>query len=155
MGSMGRRLTVDIDVAHLDDVVAAEAEQLAVEEGLPPRWLNSSAAPWVPSTSPVSPGGGAAGLTVVYAKPEQLLAMKIVAQRRRDAEDISALASVLGMTGAPASKFESLLRSVYGGEGELAQVIGGSEDGIDDEVRHLAVAASRLAKSPIALDSES
>lgn len=129
-----------------------QPEQQALEEGLPPHWLNSSAAPWVPSTSPVSRGGEAAGLTVVYAKPEQLLAMKIVAHRRRDAEDISALASVLGMTGAPGLDVRSLLRSVYGGEGELAQVIGGPEDGIDDELRHLAETASRLAESPTADD---
>lgn len=45
MGTMGRRLTRDIDVAYLDAAVAAEAEQLGREEGLPRDWLNSSAAP--------------------------------------------------------------------------------------------------------------
>lgn len=147
MGPMQGRLTADVDVASLDEQVAIEAEQLGIEEGLPRDWLNSSAAPWVPSRKVEQPDGRP-GLTVVYAEPEQLLAMKIVAHRRRDAEDIPALAAELGMTGAPPPEFERLLRSVYGGEGELAQMVGGPQHLVDDEVRQLAEAAARLASRP-------
>lgn len=66
---------------------------MAGELGLPAWWLNEQASVYV------APGGDATaprvfdhpGLRVSAASPEHLLAMKVLAARRRDAEDIGFL----------------------------------------------------------------
>jgi hypothetical protein len=73
---------------------------VADELGLPSWWLNEQASVYV------APGGDAAaphvfdhpGLRVSAASPEHLLAMKVLAARRRDAEDISYLVKHLGLS---------------------------------------------------------
>ncbi len=86
-----RRATRDIDaVFQPHGVVLEEARAVADELGLPAWWLNEQASVYV------APGGDAAaprvfdhpGLRVSAASPEHLLAMKVLAARRRDAEDI-------------------------------------------------------------------
>lgn len=71
------------------------ATAIARRHGLPPRWLNPGAAPWVPPREVTPPRG--IGLTVDYAPPEHLLAMKMVAMRERDYADIALLATALGV----------------------------------------------------------
>lgn len=89
-----RRATRDIDaVFKPHGVVLKEAWAVADELGLPRWWLNEQASAYV------APGGDAAaprvfdhpGLRVSAASPEHLLAMKVLAARRRDTEDISYL----------------------------------------------------------------
>lgn len=96
-----RRATRDIDaVFQPHGVVLEEARAVAAELGLPTWWLNEQASVYV------APGGDAAaprifdhpGLRVSAASPEHLLAMKVVAARRRDAEDIRFLVRHLGLT---------------------------------------------------------
>jgi predicted nucleotidyltransferase len=96
-----RRSTRDIDaVFQPHGVVLEEARAVAVELGLPPWWLNEQASVYV------APGGDASaphvfdhpGLRVSVASPEHLLAMKVLAARRRDAEDISHLVKHLGLS---------------------------------------------------------
>jgi hypothetical protein len=86
-----RRATRDIDaVFQPHGVVVEEARAVAAEMGLPQWWLNEQASAYV------ARGGDAnaprvfdhPGLRVSAASPEHLLAMKILAARRRDAEDI-------------------------------------------------------------------
>ncbi len=86
-----RRATRDIDaVFQPHGVVLDEARAVAEELGLPPWWLNEQASVYV------APGGDAAaprvfdhpGLRVSAASPEHLLAMKVLAARRRDSDDI-------------------------------------------------------------------
>ena len=83
-----RRSTRDIDaVFKPHGVVLEEARAVAGELGLPPWWLNEQASVYV------APGGDASaphvfdhpGLRVSAASPEHLLAMKVLAARRRDA----------------------------------------------------------------------
>ena len=72
---------------------------MADDLGLPRWWLNEQA------SSYVAPGGDSAasrvfdhpGLRVFAASPEHLLAMKALAARPRDAEDIRQLARALGL----------------------------------------------------------
>ncbi len=72
---------------------------MAAELDLPRWWLNEQA------SSYVAPGGDSAasrvfdhpGLRVFAASPEHLLAMKALAARPRDAEDIRQLVQVLGL----------------------------------------------------------
>ncbi len=98
-----RRATRDIDaVFRPHGVVLEESQVVADELGLPTWWLNEQASVYV------APGGdpGAArvfdhpGLRVSAASPEHLLAMKVLAARRRDAEDIRFLVNHLGLTSA-------------------------------------------------------
>ncbi|MGW4461587.1 DUF6036 family nucleotidyltransferase [Micromonospora sp. NPDC004704] len=97
-----RRATRDIDaVFQPHGVVLDEAHAVADELGLPRWWLNEQASAYV------APGGDATaprvfdhpGLRVSAASPEHLLAMKVLAARRRDAEDIRFLVEHLRLTG--------------------------------------------------------
>ena len=96
-----RRATRDIDDVVLPHgVVLEEAHALAAELGLPRWWLNEQASVYV------APGGDAEaplsfdhpGLRVSTASPEHLLAMKAVAARHRDIEDLRVLIGVLALT---------------------------------------------------------
>ncbi len=98
-----RRSTRDIDaVFQPHGIVVEEARSVAAELGLPPWWLNEQASAYV------APGGDATaprvfdhpGLRVSAASPEHLLAMKVLAARRRDIEDISYLVKHLGLSSA-------------------------------------------------------
>jgi Nucleotidyltransferase of unknown function (DUF6036) len=98
-----RRATRDIDaVFKPHGVVLEEARGVAQELGLPQWWLNEQA------SSYVAPGGDPdaprifdhPGLRVSAASPEHLLAMKILAARRRDAEDIRFLVKHLHLDSA-------------------------------------------------------
>jgi predicted nucleotidyltransferase len=98
-----RRATRDIDaVFQPHGVVLEEAAAVARDLGLPRWWLNEQASVYV------APGGDAAaprvfdhpGLRVSAASPEHLLAMKVLAARRRDADDIRFLVGRLGLTTA-------------------------------------------------------
>jgi predicted nucleotidyltransferase len=96
-----RRATRDIDaVFQPHGVVVDEARAVAEELGLPGWWLNEQASVYV------APGGDPAaprvfdhpGLRVSAASPEHLLAMKVLAARRRDADDIRFLVRHLGLS---------------------------------------------------------
>jgi hypothetical protein len=100
-----RRSTRDIDaLVQPHGAVLAEARSVAVEMGLPPWWLNEQASAYV------APGGDSQaplvfdhpGLRVHAASAGHLLAMKVFAGRRRDAEDIRLLAEHLGLRTAAA-----------------------------------------------------
>jgi hypothetical protein len=98
-----RRSTRDIDaIFRPHGVVLDEARAVADELGLPQWWLNEQASVYV------APGGDTnaprvfdhPGLRVSAASPEHLLAMKVLAARRRDADDIRFLVKHLGMATA-------------------------------------------------------
>jgi predicted nucleotidyltransferase len=89
-----RRATRDIDaVFEPHGIVLEEAGRVAADLGLPSWWLNEQASVYV------APGGDPSarrvfdhpGLRVSAASPEHLLAMKVLAARRRDADDIRVL----------------------------------------------------------------
>jgi hypothetical protein len=100
-----RRSTRDIDaVFQPHGIVLDEARAVADDLGLPRWWLNEQASVYV------APGGDAnaprvfdhPGLRVSAASPEHLLAMKVLAARRRDADDIQFLVKHLGLTAVDA-----------------------------------------------------
>ena len=95
-----RRATRDIDALFCPHgVVQAEAQAVALALGLPRWWLNEQASVYV------APGGDPdaplvfdhPGLRVHAASAPHLLAMKVLAGRRRDADDIRLLADHLGL----------------------------------------------------------
>ena len=57
------------------------------------------------------------------APPEDVLAMKLVALRRKDRPDIRLLIEHLDMADASAEDYAKLLERVYSGEGRLATVL--------------------------------
>lgn len=96
-----RRATRDIDaVFTAHGAVVEEARAVATELGLPQWWLNEQAAAYVAPTG--DPNAARVfdhpGLRVSAASPRHLLAMKILAARRRDAEDIAVLTRHLAVT---------------------------------------------------------
>lgn len=95
-----RRTTRDVGaVFSPHGAVLAEAESVGLELGLPRWWLNGQASAYV------APGGDTGaplvfdhpGLRVHAASAEHLLAMKVLAGRRRDADDIRLLVNHLGL----------------------------------------------------------
>jgi predicted nucleotidyltransferase len=103
MAYNSRRATRDIDAIFVPHgIVLKEAREVAAELALPAWWLNEQASAYV------APGGDPSavlvfdhpGLRVSTASPEHLIAMKILAARRRDTEDIRSLVAVLGLTSA-------------------------------------------------------
>jgi hypothetical protein len=116
--------TPDIDAIASHRAVVEEARAIAAEQGLAEHWLNDSARPWVPPRPkaalrrPTAPG-----LTVHIAPPDHVLAMKLVALRRKDRPDIRLLIEQLGMAEATPDEYANLLARVYSGEGRLAMVL--------------------------------
>jgi predicted nucleotidyltransferase len=95
-----RRATRDVDALFKPHgIVLEEAQAVGAELGLPAWWLNEQA------SSYVAPGGDSSasrvfdhpGLRVFAASPEHLLAMKALAARPRDTQDIKHLAELLGL----------------------------------------------------------
>ena len=89
-----RRATRDIDaIFQPHGIVLEEARAVSAELDLPAFWLNEQASAYV------APGGDPSaphvfdhpGLRVLVASPEHLLAMKVLAARRRDGDDIRLL----------------------------------------------------------------
>jgi predicted nucleotidyltransferase len=95
-----RRATRDIDAVFMPHgIVLEEAQRLAEELGLPRSWLNDRASVFM------APGGDRQapqsfdhpGLRVLTASPDHLLAMKAIAARRRDTQDLRLLVTMLGL----------------------------------------------------------
>lgn len=81
-------------------LVVEEAQSVADELGLPHWWLNEQASSYVaPAGDPAAPRVfDHPGLRVSAASPEHLLAMKVLAARRRDADDVWFLIRRLGLS---------------------------------------------------------
>jgi predicted nucleotidyltransferase len=109
-----RRATRDVDaLVKPHGVVVDEARAVGAELGLPSWWLNEQASSYVapngdPSASQVFDHPG---LRVFAASPEHLLAMKALAARPRDAQDIRQLVEVLSLYTVP--DVLALVRDVF------------------------------------------
>ena len=138
-------VTPDIDALASHRAVAEEAQAMADKHGLAEHWLNDAAGPWIPPRPkgarrrPTEPG-----LTVHIAPPEHVLAMKLVALRRKDRPDIRLLIEHLEMRDASAEDYADLLQSVYSGEGRLATVLNIAGDD-PEATRKEALAIGRWA----------
>jgi hypothetical protein len=138
-------VTPDIDALASHRAVAEEARAMADKHGLTEHWLNDAAGPWIPPRPkaarrrPTEPG-----LTVHIASPEHVLAMKLVALRRKDRPDIRLLIEHLGMADASAEDYGGLLERVYSGEGRLATALNIPGDD-PDATRTEALAIGRWA----------
>jgi hypothetical protein len=96
-----KRVTRDVDAMFVPHgVVLDEARAVADELGLPPWWLNEQASVYVSGKD--DPGKRRVfdhpGLRVMAASPEHIFAMKALAARTRDVDDLRALAGLARVT---------------------------------------------------------
>ncbi|MEU4554352.1 hypothetical protein [Micromonospora violae] len=95
------RVTRGVDAMFVPHgVVLDEARAVADELGLPPWWLNEQASVYVSGKD--DPGKRRVfdhpGLRVMAASPEHIFAMKALAARTRDVDDLRALAALAKVT---------------------------------------------------------
>lgn len=137
-------LTPDVDAVASHVAVFEESRALAAEHGLPDTWLNSNAEGWVPPRPDWARCRPTKiGLTVHIAPPEHVLAMKLIAMRRKDRPDIRLLIQHCDMASATPEEYADLLEEIYSGEDQLAQML---QVGSDPEaVRREAIAIGAWA----------
>ena len=100
------RVTRDVDARFVPHgIVLDEARHVAQELGLPPWWLNEQATVYISGKD--DPGKRRVfdhpGLRVMAASPEHVFAMKALAARTRDIDDLRLLASMIGIETADAA----------------------------------------------------
>jgi len=96
-----RRATRDIDaIFEPHGIVIEEAKNVAESLGLPPWWLNDQASSYISTTYDEDAPTifEHAGIRVSAASGEHLLAMKLLAGRRRDVDDIRFLIKHVGLS---------------------------------------------------------
>jgi predicted nucleotidyltransferase len=95
------RVTRDVDAMFVPHgVVVEESRAVADELGLPPWWLNEQASVYVSGKD--DPGKRRVfdhpGLRVMAASPHHIFAMKALAARTRDVDDLRSLAVLAGVS---------------------------------------------------------
>lgn len=100
------RVTRDVDARFVPHgIVLEEARQVAKDQGLPPWWLNEQASAYISGKD--DPGKRRVfdhpGLRVMAASPEHVFAMKALAARTRDIDDLRLLAGMIGIETAEAA----------------------------------------------------
>jgi len=103
----GRTLDVDVMITQGHGQVVKAQEEVGVELGLPPNWLNEQGTVYLSKDSDFSlfrtyPSEGQFGLRVLLATPRYALAMKVLSLRGygHDVKDVIQLARQLGYTTA-------------------------------------------------------
>jgi hypothetical protein len=97
------RVTQDVDSLFVPHgVVLEEARNVARELGLPPWWLNDQASVYISGKE--DPGKRRVfdhpGLRVTAASPRHIFAMKALAARTRDIDDLRLLADIIDVDSA-------------------------------------------------------
>ncbi len=126
------RVTRDVDAIFVPHgVVVEEARAVAAELGLPAWWLNEQASVYVSGKD--DPGKRRVfdhpNLRVMAASPEHIFAMKAMAARDRDIEDLRRLGALAGIRSAeaaldlcrdffpdetPSARAQRVLREIFG-----------------------------------------
>jgi hypothetical protein len=97
------RVTRDVDSLFVPHgIVLDEARNVAGDLGLPPWWLNERASVYISGKG--DPGKRRVfdhpGLRVTAASPRHIFAMKALAARTRDVDDLRLLAAMIGVDSA-------------------------------------------------------
>jgi hypothetical protein len=100
------RATRDVDSLFVPHgIVLEEARNVAEDLGLPPWWLNEQASVYISGKD--DPGKRRVfdhpGLRVTAASPKHIFAMKAIAARTRDIDDIRLLAGIIGVDSVEAA----------------------------------------------------
>jgi predicted nucleotidyltransferase len=101
-----KRVTRDVDSLFVPHgIVLEEARNVAEDLGLPPWWLNEQASVYISGKD--DPGKRRVfdhpGLRVTAASPSHIFAMKALAARTRDVDDLRLLAAMVGIDSAEAA----------------------------------------------------
>ena len=101
------RVTRDVDSLFVPHgVVLDEARNVAHDLGLPPWWLNEQASVYISGKE--DPGKRRVfdhpGLRVTAASPRHIFAMKALAARTRDIDDLRLLADMIGIDSAATAR---------------------------------------------------
>jgi predicted nucleotidyltransferase len=99
----GTRVTRDVDSLFVPHgIVLEEARNVAQELGMPTWWLNEQASVYISGKD--DPGKRRVfdhpGLRVTAASPRHIFAMKALAARTRDVDDLRLLAEIIGVDSA-------------------------------------------------------
>jgi hypothetical protein len=97
------RVTRDVDATFVPHgIVIEEARHVADDLGLPPWWLNEQASVYISGKD--DPGKRRVfdhpGLRVMAASPGHIFAMKALAARTRDVDDLRLLSAIIGVESA-------------------------------------------------------
>ena len=119
------RVTRDVDAMFVPHgIVVEEAREVAAELGLPPWWLNEQASVYVSGKE--DPGRKRVfdhpGLRVMVASPDHIFAMKALAARTRDVDDIRHLATLAEVDSV--DKAVQLIRDFYPDEAISSRAMG-------------------------------
>jgi len=100
------RVTRDVDARFVPHgIVVEEARHVADDLGLPYWWLNEQASVYISGKD--DPGKRRVfdhpGLRVMAASPDHIFAMKALAARTRDIDDLRLLADIVGVESADAA----------------------------------------------------
>lgn len=99
----GTRVTRDVDSLFVPHgVVLEEARNVARDLGLPPWWLNEQASVYISGKDDLGKRRvfDHPGLRVTAASPRHIFAMKALAARTRDIDDLRLLADIIGVDSA-------------------------------------------------------
>lgn len=93
------RATEDIDAYYsqqraVEEIISA----MSIEQGLPAKWLNASAAAFIPENAHWAPTADALLSMVEVADLPTLAAMKLAAERDKDIVDLAHLLNALGLS---------------------------------------------------------
>ena len=97
------RVTRDVDSLFVPHgIVLEEARHVAEDLGLPPWWLNEQASVYISGKDDPNKRRvfDHPGLRVTAASPRHVFAMKALAARTRDIEDLRVLAEIIGVESA-------------------------------------------------------
>jgi hypothetical protein len=97
------RVTRDVDAMFVPHgIVAEEARQVADDLGLPYWWLNEQASVYISGKDDLGKRRvfDHPGLRVMAASPDHIFAMKALAARTRDIDDLRLLAGIVGVESA-------------------------------------------------------
>ena len=100
------RVTRDVDARFVPHgIVLEEAKRVADDLGLPPWWLNEQATAYISGKDDHGKRRvfDHPGLRVMAASPEHVFAMKALAARTRDIDDLRLLAGMIGVETADAA----------------------------------------------------
>ncbi len=131
-----RRSTEDVDALFSNYRLVMEiGEEMSRERSIPSHWLNSIE-PYIPTWARTEDTEAKTmsigGLTVKFASPRWLLAMKIAAGRQKDAEDIVALIRHLELHSA-----EEIVNWTIEAHGEGSVLLQDSEESLTWQVEEM------------------